>query len=359
MKHYIHAGWLIDGTGVPIQKDVLLTITDGKWERISPMVKGELPEHAAFTDLSHCTVVPPLIDGLAYLSLSATTNEQERLRQHRLDYSQAVELIQRHMGYLFTHGVFLVREGGDIQGYCRKFADTGEGNHPVQLKVRERDWIYLRCLEESGECSKGEAGLDCTAISPAELRLIVEKYSRQGTVVVARVSGGALLRKTVEAGCRRIDYLLDPSTEDLQYMADKGVFWRPHLLEARERLDCCGSTDLQTLLSLVATARECGVKMVVGTGAGNRGILHGESMVETIKLFMKTGYSLSEAIACATENSARFLGVDQEFGKIETGRVAHFLVARGTPSQLPRKLAYLEAIYYGGIPCSSMHYRKI
>lgn len=95
--------------------------------------------------------------------------------------------------------------------------------------------------------------------------------------------------------------------------------------------------------------------MAVGTGAGSPGILHGESMVEEMKLFLRAGWSLEETIGCASEQGARFFGMDN-LGALAVGRPATFLVARGMPQQLPRKLAYLEGIYLGGRPSDS--YRK-
>ena len=70
---------------------------------------------------------------------------------------------------------------------------------------------------------------------------------------------------------------------------------------------------------------------------------------------MQAGFSLSEAVRCATENGARLLGLD-EFGALEPGRSANFLVTRGTTAQLPRKLTYMETIYLDGQPSEA--YRR-
>jgi len=60
------------------------------------------------------------------------------------------------------------------------------------------------------------------------------------------------------------------------------------------------------------------------------------------------GVSLTEAVRCATVNGADLLGLDR--GRIAVGSRADFLVARGTPAQLPRKFSYLEAIWLAGRP---------
>ncbi len=108
-------------------------------------------------------------------------------------------------------------------------------------------------------------------------------------------------------------------------------------------------------LAQLGLARKLGVTTAVGTGAGSVGILHGESMVEEMKLFIKAGYSLGETIRCASENGAKFFGMEK-LGKLTVGGQATFLVARGTAQQLPRKLSYLEGIYIAGAP--SVSYRK-
>jgi len=112
---------------------------------------------------------------------------------------------------------------------------------------------------------------------------------------------------------------------------------------------------LSEQLSQLRFARKSGVTTAAGSGAGSIGILHGESMVEEMKLFIKAGYSLVETVRCASENGARFFGMEK-LGLIAAGRKATFLIARGTVQQLPRKLSYLEGIYIEGMP--SIAYRK-
>ena len=118
------------------------------------------------------------------------------------------------------------------------------------------------------------------------------------------------------------------------------VFWKKMLAEQ---------------LTQLRLARKLGVTTAVGTGAGSVGILHGESMVEEMKLFIKAGYSLEETIRCASENGARFFGMEK-LGSLTVGRQATFLITRGTAKQLPRKLSYLEGIYVDGAPSTA--YRK-
>jgi imidazolonepropionase-like amidohydrolase len=169
---------------------------------------------------------------------------------------------------------------------------------------------------------------------------------------------------------------------NLKKMAAQEVLWIPSVLRAKNGLDsasgggevaCRFSTRyvapgkpnpgaeafwrkmLADQLAQLRLARKLGVKTAVGTGAGSVGILHGESVAEEMKLFIKAGYSLEETIRCGSENGARFFGME-ELGALTVGRKATFLIARGTVQQLPRKIAYLEGIYVDGAPSGA--YRK-
>ena len=190
------------------------------------------------------------------------------------------------------------------------------------------------------------------------------------------------VQEALLAGSDAIEQGYGMGEDNLRKMAEMDVLWIPRVLMAKNGLDgagsggdvCCrfsqryvapGKADpgaenfwkkmLAEQLAQLRLARKLGVKTAMGTGAGSVGILHGESMVEEMKLFIKTGYSLEETIRCASENGAGFFGMEN-LGALTVGRQATFLVARGTVSLLPRKLSYLETIYVDGAP--SIAYRK-
>lgn len=70
---------------------------------------------------------------------------------------------------------------------------------------------------------------------------------------------------------------------------------------------------------------------------------------------MKKGYSRLEALRCAPAVGTAFFGMEN-ICILQKGRPANFLGSRNTVQQVPRKLAYLEDIFYDGL--SSAFYRK-
>jgi imidazolonepropionase-like amidohydrolase len=87
--------------------------------------------------------------------------------------------------------------------------------------------------------------------------------------------------------------------------------------------------------------------VALGTDSGSPGVEHGAAVIEEMKLLMQAGYSLPEAIPCATVNGARLAG--GEFGLIESGRPATFVIVDGSPSTLPESLKRVRAVFIDGI----------
>jgi imidazolonepropionase-like amidohydrolase len=190
----------------------------------------------------------------------------------------------------------------------------------------------------------------------AEMCAAVKAAAELGRSVMVHANGEAPVRVAVAAGCRSIEHGFFMGKDNLARMADKGVAWVPTVVTmaayARIFAQTGRSPDVarRTLdhqLEQLATARRLGVTVALGTDSGSPGVEHGAAVIEEMKLLMQAGYSLPEAIRCATVNGARLTG--GEFGLIEPGRPATFLVAQGSPSTLPESLNNIRAVFIDGI----------
>ena len=395
---YILAGWLIDGSGGPIQEKVLLKIVDGRFAAIQQYTPdNNIPESAKLTDLSHCTILPPLVDSHVHLFMSGTIDQKIRQWQLVAGYDELRPIIGRHLHYLFSHGVLAVRDGGDRGGFALRYRSEPEMHQEIILKVAGRAWHkkerygaligrYPGEEEDLVETFRQEddaidqiklvnSGLNSLKIfaretapqfSREEIAAVVHTAGHRNRKVMVHANGNMPVRLAVEGGCHSIEHGFFMGRENLELMAEKGTFWVPTIFTMKAYGANINfvqpGADLQVIdknvnhqIEQLALARELGVNVALGTDAGSLGVLHGESVVEEMKLFKKAGYSLAETVQCATSNGARLLGID-DFGLIATGQTATFLVTRGAPAQLPRKLSYLEAIYLRGVP--SKLYRK-
>ena len=362
---YIVAGSLIDGSGGAVRKSVFLTVKSGVITAIGPAVDLLRTDGTPIDDLSHCVILPPLVDCSVFLSRSPS------LAGETPPSVAGVEMVARHIRYCHDHGVLGVAEGGAPV----TFPDRYQARGMIEIRTAGSDFLRVRYSPDIEDSEAPSPRLD-----HAELRCMVQQRGEKKAVVVA--NGPQQVAEALAAGCDVIEQGYGMGEANLRRMAELGVLWIPSVLRAKNGLDgaraggdvaCRFSTRyvapgkpipgaeafwkkaLAEQLAQLRLARNLGVQTAVGTGAGSVGILHGESMVEEVKLLMKAGYSLDEAIRCASENGARFFGMER-LGAIKVGRQATFLIARGTVSQLPRKLAYLEGIYVDGEP--SPAYRK-
>jgi imidazolonepropionase-like amidohydrolase len=393
---YILAGWLIDGSGGPIQEKVLLKIVDGRFAAIEPYSADNIPSAAQVVDFSHCTIIPPLVDSHVHLFMSGTTDHKIREWQLVAGYDELRPVIGRHLHYLFSHGVLAVRDGGDRGGYALRYRAEQAMHQEIILKVAGRAWhkkgrygaligrypgegeglaeAYAADNDAIDQVKLVNSGLNSLKVfgrqtqpqfTQEEIAAVVRAAEQQNRKVMVHVNGRLPVRLAVEGGCHSIEHGFFMGRENLELMAEKGTFWVPtvftmkayginiHAAQAgADRQVIEKNIDHQ--IEQLAMARELGVKVALGTDAGSLGVLHGESMVEEMKLYKKAGYSLAETVQCATHNGAKLLGID-DFGLIANGKTATFLVARGVPAQLPRKLSYLEEIYLRGVPSELYH----
>lgn len=391
-EHYVLAGWLIDGSGTPVQKKMLLKIVDGSITDISRYNASDHPDSNQVRDLSHCCVLPPLIDAHAHLCMSGALDPGSREKQLTAEYKDLKRVIAVHLNHLFSHGILCVRDGGDRLNSVIRFHEEQSSSDIPSVMVKTPGRAYYREGRYGGLIGKAvprsenlaqviarekfpgdhikivNSGLNSlerfahqtdAQFSQQELNDTVAYGESKGLKVMVHANGIVPVRMAIEAGCHSVEHGFFMGEDNLERLAERQNFWVPTLYTMKGCLEGIelgikdadqGVTarNLEHQLKQLAYARKCGVRVAVGTDAGCIGVLHGESMVDELKLFIKAGYSLPEAIQCATQYSAQLLGVDETFGRIGVGRPAHFLVTRGTPGQLPRKLGYLEAIYVGG-----------
>ncbi|MEN8199685.1 MAG: amidohydrolase family protein [Thermodesulfobacteriota bacterium] len=401
-SRYFKVGCLIDGSGAPVRKRVLLTVREGIIVEIDDLKEDGGPDPALVTDLSPCIILPPLVDAHVHLALSGATDKQVREQQLSADYETLKPRIAEHVHYHFSHGVLAVRDGGDRHGYVLRYREevAGMGRDPLLIKATGRAWHregrygafigrspasdetldqafagasdsgdYVKVIN-SGLTSLLEFGRESAPqFTAEEIQNLVSLAEQKGKKVMVHANGRLAVRQALEAGCHSLEHGFFMGEDNLKRMAERGTVWVPTAVTMKAAMDKLTSVhggrerevaarNLEHQLEQIARAREYGVKVALGTDAGCSGVLHGESLVEEMKLLMKGGYSMEEAIHCASHAGARLLDLD-EIGLIAKGRPANFLVARATPAMLPRKLSYLEAIYLDGEPCDKAFFNKL
>jgi imidazolonepropionase-like amidohydrolase len=90
------------------------------------------------------------------------------------------------------------------------------------------------------------------------------------------------------------------------------------------------------------------VPLVAGSDAGNPLVIHGPTVQHELELWVKAGVAPKDAIAAATYNAARFLGVENRIGSIRKGNDATLLIVEGNPLQDISVLERISRVIFKG-----------
>lgn len=392
-KKLILAGWLIDGSGGPIQKDILLQINEGLIRsvgRASPdQIASRERQAPEILDLSHCTVMPGMIDTHVHLAMAGTNDQRIRQRQLKANFGEARRTISKHLHQHLTHGVVAVRDGGDKSGHVLKYKqqDPDMKKTSVRLHTAGRAWHrearYGRLLGRalasndsladaitddkeridhikvvnSGLNSLKQFGLQTPPqFQLSEMVEAVQAADRRDLPMMVHANGHLPVRIALDAGCRSVEHGFFMGRENLEKMAERGVNWVPtagtmkaysgQLRPGTPELEISKKT-LDHQLEQISEAHRLNVPTALGTDAGSPGVFHGRGMLEELKLFLAAGLSIQETVRCATLNAAKLLGLDR-LGLLASGMEATFIALKGEPSKFPDNLTQVEMIVVEG-----------
>jgi imidazolonepropionase-like amidohydrolase len=376
---FLRAGSLIDGTGRPAVRDVLLEVREGRIASIAAARPDDLAR-IQYVDFSGLTMIPGLIDVHVHLFMSGTDDADVRAAQLKRPYEEARNVITHHLVQHLKHGVAAVRDGGDHDGHTLFFVKEALPLHGLPIRVRTAGHAFRAqgrygkligrpvgdgyTLAEAIEAdARGidhvkivNSGLNsltrfgretASQFDLCQLREAVQRAHGLGLKVMVHANGSIPVMNAVEAGCDSIEHGFFMGQENLKRVADRGTVWVPTAFTMKaysERLDpgtvetTVARRTFEHQWAQIAAAHEKGVDIATGTDAGSLGVDHGAALREEIAILIAAGIPLEKAIRCASLHGARLLGLEREMGSLVKGMPATFAVIPGPPENLPSSL---------------------
>jgi len=395
----INAGWLIDGTGAPARRNVIIKIENGIIQSLSDAEFYNVDQNG-ITDFSAFTIIPGLIDSHVHLCMSGAHDQKIRQNQLKSTFADAEHVISAHLHQLFLSGVVAVRDGGDYGAYALRYKKKRQdkknsivemktagqawhnhgrygkfiGRAPSQGKILAEEILYkdesidhvkivnsgLNSLTEFGKETAPQFNLN-------DLKDAVNAASSLGLKVMVHANGRLPVKIAIEAGCASIEHGFFMGKKNLGRMAEKNIAWVPtactmkayvdYLTKNRINQDLTNQDltkqdsieaeiskkTLEDQLRQLAMAKALGVTVAVGTDSGSPGVHHGSSIIEELKLFMQAGFSLEETLKASVLNGAALIGLHKT-GSIIKGNKASFIVVDGSPAGLPESLKNIKAV---------------
>jgi imidazolonepropionase-like amidohydrolase len=236
-----------------------------------------------------------------------------------------------------------------------------DGPDDVRRKVRELirgGADVIKCYTSGGVLSPRDDPRHAH-FRPAELDVMVEEATAAGRFVMAHAQGADGIKNAVRAGIRSIEHGVYLDDEGIELMKDRGAWLVPTLMAPQGVLDAADA-GVPFLPAVIDKARgvvdihraafrravEAGVRIAMGTDSGVTP--HGQNLRE-LALMVEGGMTPAAALEATTRSAAQLLGVDDDLGTIEPGKLADFVVVSGDAYDLDGLDGRVEQVWKAGV----------
>jgi len=362
----IRNAWLVDGTGAePRSGDVL--IRDGRIAGLGQRLT--VPPGAQVIDAHGRTLLPGLFDLHTHVAaggdwlknlmtyawsgvttvvdLGAYPEQYEPVRRILAERAWAPHLLEAaRFSTPGGHGM----EGGRSDFHTQAVLTPREARaaferiapyKPDIVKVFTDGWRY-------------GTDVDMTSMDEATLAALVAEAHQHGLKVITHTVTLARGEDAARAGVDIIGHGLgDQAVDDdwIRLMKSHGTGYVQTLAVYEPRGGTASPARKKrwgVLLENTRRARQAGVLLGAGTDAGMPGTPHGRSLLHELELLVEGGLTPLEALAAATGNSARLLGVDGERGFLREGFAADLALVEGKPFEDIHAIHRVTRVWIGG-----------
>jgi imidazolonepropionase-like amidohydrolase len=378
-------GMLIDGAGNPPTPNEAIVVQGNRIRSIGRLpedVRLEDREHVHVIDASEQWILPGLIDGHCHLSfgfpqmsgapssqgttsaefstLRAARNAQTVLRSGVTSLSvpggtwfidvavrDAVTAGLIEGPRIFCAGRFIVTYGSITDNEPSWVGTPEHVNGKLANSVDEMVTEVRRQCKHGVDYIKMADSTwgDLQTIAPHELAAVTQEAHRRNARITIHARGSGSTRAAAEAG---VDWILhaDLATDDdLEAVADAGMPIMPtmtflargvevgrdygrsqHAVDAMKR-------HLDGAIHVLQRARQLGITLLCGTDSGNSPLMpYGELHANEMEMLVQYGgYSPLEAISACTRDTAFAVGLENEVGTLEAGKLADLILVTADP----------------------------
>jgi imidazolonepropionase-like amidohydrolase len=246
-----------------------------------------------------------------------------------------------------------------IEGLCRVCDGPDEFRKVIRQEVKQgADIIKLYVTGGHGFEMKAKE----VPMKFDEIQAAAEAAHERGRMVRGHVVSRPAIMDCLRAQMDLLDHADAMDDECIDLMVKQDSFVTPSLYFTwkttdfmRKRMSAERLAQEERWLEMgykaVEKANKAGVRLVIGDDFGTSWMPHGDYAVE-LEFYVKyAGTSPLDVIRWATRNGAGLLGLGDEIGTIETGKIADLLVVNGDPVRdisVLRDRSKLDVIMKGG-----------
>ena len=362
---------LISGCDEGLRENVWMTVEDGKIVEIGT---GDAPDGIETGSLGGKYIMPGMFDCHTHISMyirdgfnimeSDDTERAIFAAQNLSAYMQDGVTFIRDLGaigsvqtltlkkllaagviegpHLYTAGPMLCITGGHGHYFGSKVCD---GIVEVKKAAREilQDGVDLiKVAASGGGFTKGN-DTRASQFDQEEIEAIVAEAKKRGKRTAAHAHGTEAIKNAVRAGITSVEHGTHIDDEGIALMAEHKTWLVPTFTIGK-----AFNQPVPPHTKEVKKAYEAGVRIAAGTDITPTIVPHNIAW-EIEELAKYTGMSNLEAIQTATKNAAELLGVDSEYGTLEVGKYADFIVLNENPLEDITAPWRPQQVYLGGV----------
>ena len=235
-----------------------------------------------------------------------------------------------------------------------------DGPDEMRRKVRElrRMGADVVKVATSGGVLSARSNPAHAHFRPAELETLVEEATAAGMFVMAHAQAADGIKNAIRAGIRSIEHGVFLDDEGIDLMLARGTWFVPTLvaplgvIEAAEAGAAIPANVLEKARAVVDVHRAsfraalaAGVRIAMGTDSGVTP--HGGNLRE-LGLMAGLGMTPAAVLHATTRSAAELLGVEDERGMIEPGKVADLVLVEGDPYDFDTLRERIASVWIGG-----------
>jgi imidazolonepropionase-like amidohydrolase len=394
----IKAGKLIDGTG-KLLEDMVVLLEGKKIAKVGRSTEVEIPEGTQVLDASDKMVMPGMVD--AHLHLRSDGDPWKRGAAYALQESIGTLALRSYVnarknleagfttlrdcgsrGYvdvalrdaidegiiegprLRVAGEFLTTSGrrGGAPGQTNSTDSPDEARRAARYQIK-MGADFVKIAVSLTEYVRKKGGLYSQELDFETIKAVCQVAHWAGRRVAAHCHGGQGVSDAILAGVDSLEHGRFISDEQLDMMAERGVYLVPTLSPEGRAMEhgqeAVGLADdswrwflkaTDAMYDTVARAHRMGVKVAAGSDAAMPLVRHGENAYE-LELFVRAGMTPMEAIVAATKVGSEVLDMADEIGTVEAGKYADLVVVDGDPLTditILQELTRIKKVFKGG-----------
>lgn len=384
-EYWIVGARIVDGTGAEPVEGVSIRVAHGVITDL-----GEAPEDAEVLDATGLTITPGLIDAHVHFGLSSDIAPSLR---HELSVAEMAADMFANCSATLDAGFTTVRDTGGIDGglagavargkvrgprilqsgpiQCqtgghghlaaeweptarwddhaipglRAMSLLSDGPDEMRKNVREtfrRGADFIKMCVTGGVVSTHDQ-LSDTQFTVEEIAVAVEEASARGSYVTVHAHNNAGIRNAVRAGVRCVEHGSDIDEETAALMAEHGVAHVPTLSVVHALIADATEAGLPPeIAARVGPALDGQIAGLKASRAAGARVGSGSDLIGTQQALRGGELTLRSAIETpmlalesATRINADILGIGDETGTIEVGKLADLVVWASDPLANP------------------------